>query len=330
MRSLLFLVLTLVVVGCSLSSHEVASSLDAAEALMQSDPDAAMARLNSYDISEFDDSATLARWALLYSEAMVIGNITAPTDTIVDIAVEYYGNHGLGDEFRRASRLKALLRATENHDALATALYLQKEKEFFLYRERMTRERYVYLGVVVLAIAGAVIVWQRQRLKRRKLETDQLMAESLSLRDGLLQNRREQSRLETALEAMLLTRFNTIDSLCQTFYESQGTKGERKAIAEKVRSQIEALKSDADVFAEMEHCVNECRGGLLDQLKKEWPTIKPDEYRLMVYLASNLSNRTIALLIGESIEVVYKRKSRLKAKVSSLDIADPAMFLSVF
>ncbi|MDE6542630.1 MAG: helix-turn-helix transcriptional regulator, partial [Muribaculaceae bacterium] len=81
---------------------------------------------------------------------------------------------------------------------------------------------------------------------------------------------------------------------------------------------------------EMEHCVNECRGGMLEVLKKEWPTIKPDEYRLMVYLASNLSNRTIAILIGESIEVVYKRKSRLKAKLGALDLPDGGAFLSVF
>ena len=330
MRNLLFLVLTLVAVGCSLSSHEVASSLDATEAMMQEDPEAAMDRLNRYDISEFKDSATLARWALLYSEAMVIGNITAPTDTIVDIAVEYYGNHKQKEEFQRASRLKALLRETENHDALATALYLQKEKEFFLYRERAARERYIYLGVILLTVAAGVIVWQRQRLRTKNLETERLMAESLTLREGMLQNRREQTRLESALESILLTRFNTIDSLCQTFYESQGTKGERKAIAEKVRSQIEALKSDEDVFAEMEHCVNECRGGLLEVLKKEWPTIKPDEYRLMVYLASNLSNRTIAILIGESIEVVYKRKSRLKAKLGTLDLPDGDAFLSVF
>ena len=50
----------------------------------------------------------------------------------------------------------------------------------------------------------------------------------------------------------------------------------------------------------------------------------------MVYLASNLSNRTIAILIGESIEVVYKRKSRLKAKFGALDLPDGGAFLSVF
>ena len=50
----------------------------------------------------------------------------------------------------------------------------------------------------------------------------------------------------------------------------------------------------------------------------------------MVYLASGLSNRTIALLIGESIDVAYKRKSRLKAKIAATDTPGKAQFLSVF
>ena len=44
-------------------------------------------------VAEFEDSATMARWALMYSEAMVANNLAAPADTIVDIAVDYYGSH---------------------------------------------------------------------------------------------------------------------------------------------------------------------------------------------------------------------------------------------
>lgn len=36
---------------------------------------------------------------------------------------------------------------------------------------------------------------------------------------------------------------------------------------------------------------------------------------LLVFLASSLSTRTISLLLDESVEVVYKRKSRLKSRL---------------
>ena len=112
---------------------------------------------------------------------------------------------------------------------------------------------------------------------------------------------------------MLENRFTLIDSLCQTYYESQGTKTERKAIVEKVRHEIEALGSDS--FHEMERTVNDCRDNMLERVRKESPAISADDYRLLVYLASRLSTRTISLLLGESVEVVYKRKSRLKSRV---------------
>ena len=111
MRSLFYIVVFAVVTGCSFSGP-CYRALDEAELLMQSDPSAALARLNEFDVSEFEDSVAMARWALLYSQAMVINRLAAPTDTIVDIAVDYYGRHNLKDEFQRASRLKALIRSS--------------------------------------------------------------------------------------------------------------------------------------------------------------------------------------------------------------------------
>ncbi|MDE5633854.1 MAG: hypothetical protein K2I51_04245, partial [Muribaculaceae bacterium] len=76
----------------------------------------------------------MARWALLYSEAMVANRLSAPSDTIVNIAVDYYRQQNLTDQYQKASRLKELILSSDDADALATALYIQKEKEFFLYR----------------------------------------------------------------------------------------------------------------------------------------------------------------------------------------------------
>lgn len=308
MRNLLYIVILLVIAGCSYSDSQHTRRLDEAEAMMPTDPVEAMNRLNGMDVAEFSDSATLARWALLYSEAMVANRIMAPTDTIVEIAIDYYSHHNLREQFDHASRLKALLKSG-NDDALASALYLQREKEFFLYRERMARQRLICVSLTVLLIAVAAFLWQRQRIRLKDAENNRLLAEALSLKEN-------NTNLQGRLADSLTSRFNIIDGLCETYYESQGTKTERKAILEKVKDNIASLRSDAGLFAEMEDAVNACRGGMLTRLRQSWPDMKPDDYKLYVYLASGLSNRTIALLLDESIDVVYKRKSRLKSRVS--------------
>ena len=312
MRNLLYIVILLVATGCSFSSprHEV---LDEAERLMQSDPTAALSKLNGLDVSEFSDSATMARWALLYSEAMVVNRVAAPTDTIVNIAVDYYDRHSMADEFRRASRLKALIQTTGDHDDLATALYIQKEKEFLLYKERAKRELYMCGALLILLAAAGTIVWMRQRIKMQTLQNEALVAEASGLRNRIDASLGDIGRLETKLHGMLENRFDLIDSLCQTYYESQGTKTERKAIIDKVKSEIESVRTDS--FPRMEQVVNDCRDNLLMKVKEAYPDIRREDYQLLVYLAGGLSTRTMSLLIGESVDVVYKRKSRLKSRL---------------
>ncbi len=323
MRRLLYLFVVVVATACSYSGAYPGHGFDEAEALLHSDPAAALEKLNAYDLIRFDDSAVMARWALLYSEALVVNNLAAPTDTIADIAVNYYRAHGNADEFHRASRLKALIKSGDHRDRLATALYLQKEKEFMLYKERAERQWYVAGFALIVGFAFIIILWQRQRLKIRILENTALINEASGLRE-------ECENLSSRLGATFLNRFGVIDELCQTYYESQGAGTEKKAIVAKVRSQIDALKTDEGLFAEMERAVNACRSDLLVLFKDEMPAVKRDDYSLMVYIASGLSSRTIALLVGESIDVVYKRKSRLKAKISVADAPHCALFLSVF
>lgn len=327
MRGLIYIVVLFIITGCSCSSS-MKRELEDAQRLMASDPQVALSRLNRLDVSEFNDSATMARWALLYSEAMLANNLAAPTDTIINIAFDYYGAHNLRSEFQRASRVKALSQTANKANELATALYLQKEKEYVLFKERATRQQIVYISLIVLLIAVGVIVWMRQRLKVRSAQNDALMSEASILNKQILLKEDDVSRLQATLQGLLENRFALIDSLCQTYYETQGTKTERKAIAEKVKNEIEAVRTES--FAEMEKVVNDCRGNIINRIKSTLPDIKQEDYQLAVFLASNLSTRTISLLLGESVEVVYKRKSRLKKRLLSADSAKNADFAMIF
>lgn len=313
MRNLFYVVILMVFTACSFSGTRHVTGLEEADRLITVDPAMALKCLNSYDIAEFGDSATMARWAMLYSEAMVANDLYAPTDTIVNFAIDYYERHNLQDEFLHASRLKSLLSDSKNSDELANALYIQKEKEFMLYKERATREQYLLCGLVALLCAIIVILYMHQRVKILVVKNNALMAEAYDLIRQVNVGSKNVSRLEAVLHDFIEDRFALIDSLCQTYYESQGTKIERKAITDKVKTEIDALRNSS--FPVMEKVVNECLDNLLDKARKAYPEIKDEEYQLLVYLSGGLSVRTISLLMGESVDVVYKRKSRLKLRL---------------
>lgn len=319
MRSLLYIVIALVITGCGYSSSQQ-RTFEEAQRLMHTDPQAALSRLNRYDVSEFDDSATMAQWALLYSEALAANRLTAPTDTIVNIAIDYYGHHNLTDEFQKASRLKALIKSGNRSDELATALYLQREKEFMIFKERAAREHILFAAIAIFIVAAGVIVWMRQRMKLQSARNEVLMAEASGLRNQVDAGRDDVSRLETTLRGLLDSRFTLIDDLCQTYYETQGTRAEKKSIVERVKSEIESVRTDS--LAEMERAVNDCRDNILVRVREEFLQMKADDYRLLVYFTCGLSARTVSLLVSESIDVVYKRKSRLKSRLR--EAATPA------
>lgn len=327
MRSLLYIVILSIITGCTYSSIQ-SKRIAEAEALMATNPDKALEILNALDVSEFKDSATVAEWSLLYSEALLANNLAAPTDTIINYACDYYSRHSNSPEFSRAKSVKTKLLATNssNEDALATALYLQKEKEFYLYKERATRKQIILIALIFAIAAIAIILWQRQRLKLQRLQNSVLMSEASELKQQIALKDNDRSELKNRLSNLLDNRFSLIDSLCETYYETQGTKAEKKAIVEKVKSEIDAVHSDKTMFAEMESVVNSCRDNILSNIKNALPDMREEDYQLTVFIGCNLSTRTICLLLGESADVVYKRKSRLKARLKSINPDFEAIF----
>lgn len=330
MRALFYIAVIFLLSSCTLTQSQIAVELDRVESLMQTDPSSAYESLNFIDITQCDDSAVMARWALLYSEAMLVNNHATPNDTIVDIALDYYGRHDLVDDFRKASHIKALLADVDNRDRLATALYLQKEKEFFLYKERCRFCYLLFIALLVVVVSFGIILWLRLRLKLMRARNEALMSEASHLYADAGRLRSSCDEMSSKLAGLLQSRFAILDGLCQTYFESQGTVGERKAVLRKVVSIVESLRGDNVLFMQIESAVNDCRNGILRNLRHDYPNITDDEYRLFVYLAGGFSSRSIALFTSQSVEVVYKRKSRLKGRLSSLATPNKEFYLAVF
>ena len=70
------------------------SRLDRADALMYPEPDKALALLDSIDPATLRGEADRARYALLYSKAQNKNHIFPTSDSLIDIAVDYYDRSG--------------------------------------------------------------------------------------------------------------------------------------------------------------------------------------------------------------------------------------------
>ena len=102
--------------------------LDWAEAVMEDNPDSALAFLDTLDRNRLNTRESRARHALLYSQALDKNWIDLTTDSIIRPAVRYYSRHGSPD-----NRLKTLYYLGRIHDNAgdnesAMRCYVEAEK----------------------------------------------------------------------------------------------------------------------------------------------------------------------------------------------------------
>lgn len=64
--------------------------------------------------------------------------------------------------------------------------------------------------------------------------------------------------------------------------------------------------------------------------RTEYPILKDEDYLLFLYIVVDFSARAISILIGESLPVVYNRKSSLKRKIQQGDSNMKERFLLEF
>ena len=80
---------------------------------------------------------------------------------------------------------------------------------------------------------------------------------------------------------------------------------------------ITNLGNDASTLSELRTFANKFTHQLITDLECQIPDLKEGEIKLFLYRVLGFSPAAISLFLGEKIELIYTRKSRLKAKIMS-------------
>lgn len=134
--------------------------LDKAEAHLEAHPDSAFVALDSLDRRQLNTPELRARHALLYSIALEKCGITMTNDSIINIAVNYYGDKG--DKQNAETALLWRRRILEHAEEISVTDTLQRQNA------RIIQERYVdklelvgnrrQMWAVIVAAAGVLMI----------------------------------------------------------------------------------------------------------------------------------------------------------------------------
>lgn len=249
---------------------------------------------------------------------------------------------------------------TENVTA-SVAEYMKYEhqlKEQEVIYER--RSRIISISLLVLIIILICIIAILKNISQRK-EIEKNMILASSLRQMLLVKETEVSQMSTtiqeqrqvydnlnhtynetigkisnenielqnAINNLFEHSFLTIDQLTSAYYEYQGSANEKQKIYTDVMSIVSGIGSDKKAIEKIEKFVNTYKGNIMQRFRTEFPGMKHSDYILYLYVVAGFSSRAIGVFLGEKLDVVYNRKSRLKQKISKSNSVNKEYFIAV-
>lgn len=197
---------------------------------------------------------------------------------------------------------------------------ISAQKDYFRQKSERNHQRYTISKIVAstiaafgIAISLAIVKYMRYRIRLKNEEINRYMATVNELQSTI----RQHGDMAPLLERLLKDRLQLIDELGNMYYEQPNTRKQQEHIYCKVKSVIDDLSNNKTTLDELEDIVNKCRDNKMARLRKDMPELKEKDFKLACYLFAGFSNRIICIFTGDSIENVYKRKSRLKAKIAA-------------
>ena len=189
----------------------------------------------------------------------------------------------------------------------------------------------------ILAIMVVTGVFVARRYRERMEEKNTLLAqyadniESLGTRVASAENSRENllSQLdihkakEKELKELLENRFAEVKELVRTYYESGNSKKLHKKVDDLLKLQL-----SGDNFEVMEQVVNAKNNDVIKKVREMYPNMKEDNIKLLNLIYAGFSAQEISVILNDTPQNIYVRKSRLKKSLQELILGDPQMNFS--
>ena len=133
--------------------------------------------------------------------------------------------------------------------------------------------------------------------------------------------------LETKVNALYGSRLDTLNMLCNEYFEKNESEKMKLSLYNEVEKHILALR-DSKSIAELETIVNSYLDNILIRVKEQLPQLGRRDLAFLTYLYAGFSPRAICIFTDIKIKNFYNRRSRLRGGILSSDAPDKDFFIS--
>lgn len=179
----------------------------------------------------------------------------------------------------------------------------------------------IFISLSLVVFIVGLLIWNRNVARRRKLEAEENMFAISELTARLNNQQSENKKLQDSANRLYNEHFDTLNILCQEFFEGDSTEKDKLRIYKRAASEISNLRT-ADSLNIMIEFVDRNKDGRLSELFEEIPMLTDNEKRIITFICAGLSSKAISLIMGMKYKTFYTVKRRLKERIAGLDIPE--------
>ena len=211
--------------------------------------------------------------------------------------------------------------------------------------------------VIIVSLIIIFLIWiiYRLNIRAKKNELEANLSSFLNLKANLDNISSENSKLATTikeknivveqltktvknnletqkqhaevLEHLFKERWNTLNMLCNEYFDMGGTERTRNAILNNIENELKKLRSKKGL-EQIEKAVDNYMGGIMKRLRQECPFLKENDYVFISLVFAGFSVRAVCMFTEIKYKLYYLKKSRLSKRISESDAPGKALFLS--
>lgn len=270
----------------------------------------------------------------LYLDSARYYALTGPEQQFVDWATaECYKNSGETDlwkSFTDSIHEKRLFdrTATRAEDVAGAQRDFESERAAGHHKEASRlRLMLMILCPLFVAVAAAGLVYYRLRMKVKNAEIDAKMESLANLSKEIASVRETTPDLSAKIESLFRERWQTINFLCNEFFEKGDSDKTRAFILNEVEKEIRRLKTPRKL-RQIEASVDECMDSIVSRLREQCGDIlKEDDILFITLIYAGFSPRAVCMFTGIKLKTFYTKRTRLVARISASEATDRNDFL---
>ena len=261
--------------------------------------------------------------------------------SIVGHNKEHYWRHRIEldkKDFKKA--YNELLLSSQNTDSLlnsnsiisaanaqkAFLEQLKKDKSQRIKNQRHWLAIIALFCTLLLSVSYSLLLAYRSKKREQEEEKERMRMLTEILNNQILDQKKENEKLNRDINK---AKFAFMADVYETAYRHVGVKENAEdEILHVLASKVGDLRANKESQQYFETMIDAEMGGLMTELRKDYPDLKESEYKMASYYFAGFDNTSVMIIMGiSSLENTRMRKSRLRQKIAKRESQNRDVFL---